>query len=207
MQTILLHPTYFPSIAQMVAVAGAETVVFEVHDNYQKQTYRNRAYIAHSNGKLLLNVPIKHSGDGKRQKTSEVVPDASFPWQSQHWKSLQSAYRTSPFFEYYEDELEFLFTEEAGSLLEHNLKIFELLTELIGLEVKTEFTKSYKPEYAEGDLRKLVVAKKEKAYGFEPYIQVLQQAHGFIPNLSVLDLLFNEGPNTLNYLQRQPADF
>ena len=207
MQTILLHPTYFPSIAQMVAVAGAETVVFEIHDNYQKQTYRNRAYIAHSNGKLLLNVPIKHSGDGSRQKTSEVVPDTSFPWQSQHWKSLQSAYRTSPFFEYYEDELEFLFTDKAGSLLEHNLKIFELLTELIGIEVKTEFTKSYKPEYAEGDLRKLVVAKKEKAYGLEPYIQVLQQAHGFIPNLSVLDLLFNEGPNTLNYLQRQPADF
>ena len=113
---ILLHPTYFPSIVQMVAMAQADKIVFEVEDNYQKQTYRNRAYIAHSNGKLTLNVPIKHSKNGGRQKTKEVHVENSFPWQSQHWKSLQTAYRTSPFFEFYEDDLAPLFQEPVGQI-------------------------------------------------------------------------------------------
>ena len=73
MKTILLHPSYFPSIEQMAAVAQAESVVFEVEDNYQKQTYRNRTFIAHSNGKLLLNIPIKHNKTGKRKKTKDVI--------------------------------------------------------------------------------------------------------------------------------------
>lgn len=105
MKTILLHPSYFPSIEQMAHIAQSEKVIWEVEDNYQKQTYRNRAYIAHSNGKLLLNIPIKHNKNGVRQQTKDVRMENDFPWQDHHWKSLQSAYRTSPFFEYYEDDL------------------------------------------------------------------------------------------------------
>jgi len=80
MKKILLYPTYFPSIEQMAAIAQAENAVFEIQDNYQKQTYRNRAYIAHSNGKLLLNVPIKHNKMGQRQKTKDVLVENDFPW-------------------------------------------------------------------------------------------------------------------------------
>ena len=129
MESILVHPTYFPSIAQMVAVSQAKKVVFEVAGNYQKQSYRTRAYIAHSNGKLLLNIPIKHTG--KRQKSKEVMVENDFPWQSQHWKSLETAYRTSPFFEFYEDELYPLFNEPAERLLDHNIRIFNTVCELI----------------------------------------------------------------------------
>ena len=121
METILIHPTYFTSITQMVAYVQAEKVFFEADDNYQKQSYRSRAYIAHSNGKLLLNIPIKHSQKGLRKKTNEVLVENSFPWQIQHWKSLESAYRTSPYFEYYEDELKPLFFKPVYSLFDFNL--------------------------------------------------------------------------------------
>jgi hypothetical protein len=187
----------------MAAIVQAEKVVFEIEDNYQKQTYRNRAYIAHANGRLLLNVPVKHSKGGPRQRTKEVITEDSFPWQSQHWKSLQTAYRTSPFFEFYEDELAPLFTRPVSQLLEHNLEIFKVLTDLLGLSLEIGFTESYAPETKITDLRFLVEAKKEKRYSFTPYTQVLESHHGFLSNLSVLDLLFNEGPNALHYLEEQ----
>lgn len=205
--TILLHPNYFPSIAQMVAIAQANKVVFEVEDNYQKQTYRNRAYIAHSNGKLALHVPIKHSKEPTRQKYKEVLVENNFPWQSQHWKSLQSAYRTSPFFEFYEDDLVPLFETPVKHLLDFNLKIFDILSDLIGMETSYSITTEFVKNPKEKDLRYLAIAKKEPEFPLTKYNQVLQENHGFLSNLSVLDLLFNEGPNTLTYLEEQKIDF
>ncbi|MCB0467639.1 MAG: WbqC family protein [Aequorivita sp.] len=204
MKTILLHPSYFPSIEQMSAVAQAEKVVFEVEDNYQKQTYRNRTFIAHSNGRLLLNIPIKHNKTGKRQKTKNVVIENDFPWQEHHWRSLQSAYRTSPFFEYYEDDLEGFFTKPVESLMEHNLKIFDLICELLGKELKVSKTTSYEKNPEITDLRILVDAKRKSNFEVEVYTQVHEANHPFLANLSVLDLLFNEGPNALSYLERAP---
>lgn len=200
---ILLHPTYFPSIIQMAAVAQAQQIIFEIQDNYQKQTYRNRAHIAHSNGLLKLHIPIKHSSTGKRQKTKEVKVENDFPWQEQHWKSLQSAYRTSPFFEFYEDDLEPLFSKNIEFLLEHNLTIFNVLMELIGNSKKISTTEKYVENPTCQDFRFLVSAKTEPHYKMEKYIQVHEKNHGFIQNLSILDLLFNQGPNSLNYLETQ----
>ncbi len=203
MKTILLHPSYFPTIEYMAAVAQAEKVFFETEDNYQKQTYRNRTYIAHSNGKLLLNIPIKHIKTGKRKKNKDVVVENDFPWQKQHWKSLQSAYRTSPFFEYYEDDLRPLFAEPVENLMIHNLKIFELLCELLGIDIETSQTTVYEEKPTITDLRFLIDAKTKSAFIPEVYTQVHAANHPFLPNLSVLDLLFNEGPNALNYLEKQ----
>ena len=187
----------------MTAIAQAKEVIFETHDNYQKQTYRNRAYIAHSNGKLLLSVPVKHAKDGSRQKMAEVEVENEFPWQAHHWKSIQSAYRTSPFFEFYEDDLKELFTKPVTCLLEHNVRIHEILCDLLGLTVATSYTRSYEKNSKHIDLRNLINVKKEPKYPLQPYIQVLEENHGFLPNLSVLDLLFNEGTNALNYLESQ----
>ncbi|WP_026449761.1 WbqC family protein [Aequorivita capsosiphonis] len=201
MKKILVHPSYFPSIEQMAAIAQAEKVVFEVEDNYQKQTYRNRAYIAHSNGELLLNIPIKHSKNGERQKMKNILVENDFPWQDLHWKSLQSAYRTSPFFEYYEDDLEPLFSEKVESLMDYNLRIAEILFELIGIEAEVSTTKVYEVSPEIQDLRFLVNAKRKSTFQPEQYTQVHEANHPFLPNLSVLDLLFNEGPNSLIYLE------
>ena len=191
----------------MVAVAQAETVTLETADNYQKQTYRNRCYIAHTNGTLLLNVPVKHRKDGVRQKMSDVVVENAFPWQKEHWKSIQNAYRTSPFFEFYEDELAPLFHNKVEGLLDFNIHIFETLADIIGLEISTTKTTHYEKTPEIIDLRHLTVAKNKKEYPITPYMQVLEAQHGWLPNLSVLDLLFNEGPNTLNYLESQELVF
>lgn len=203
MNKILVHPTYFPSILHMASVAQARAVVFEVQDNYQKQTYRNRCYIAHTNGKLLLNVPIKHSKDGSRQKMKDVLVENAFPWQKEQWRSIQNAYRTSPFFEYYEDELAFLFLKPVGKLLDFNLKIYETLADLIGLDIPISHSESYEVNPESIDKRYLANAKSERTTTLQPYTQVLEAHHPWLPNLSVLDLLFNEGPNTLNYLESQ----
>jgi len=207
MKPILLHPTYFPSIVQMAAIAQADQIVFEMEDNYQKQTYRNRAYIAHSNGKLLLNVPVKHSKDGSRQKTKEVTVENDFPWQEQHLKSLQSAYRTSPFFEFYEDDLAPVFKKSVSSLMEHNLYIYDLLFELIGITTKVSYSKKYEKNPEITDLRFLANAKREQKIKIDRYTQVFIDKHEFLNNLSIIDLLVNEGPNTLPYLEKQKLPF
>ena len=112
MEAILVYPAYFPAVIQMAAMVQAKSVVFEVHDNYQKQTYRNRAHIAHTNGLLSLNVPIKHAGGDGRQPTAEVQTETAFPWQKQHWNSWIAAYQNSPYFEYYRDDFRPFFEQK-----------------------------------------------------------------------------------------------
>ncbi|WP_298499983.1 WbqC family protein [uncultured Algibacter sp.] len=200
---IVIHPTYFPNIAHFVAIANAKTVVFEMDDNFVKQTYRNRTYIYGANGKLNLNIPVIYS-QKNRQKYKDVKIFNEDKWQSQHWKSLLSAYRTSPFFEYYEDELQHLFSEKVDFLLDFNLKCFEVVCECLQLEINISKTETYQKTYKDIiDFRHLVHAKKEPNYAFEKYTQVFNNKHGYIQNLSILDLLFNEGPNALNYLESQ----
>jgi len=99
----IIHPSYFPSISNFVAIAKADIVTLEMEDNFQKQTNRNRMYIYSPNGIQLLNIPIKKSKVA-HQKTKDVKIESAFDWQKQHFKSLEAAYRTSPFFEYFEDE-------------------------------------------------------------------------------------------------------
>ena len=201
--TVLLHPTYFPSIATFIAIAKADTVVMEVHDNYQKQTYRNRCYIYAANGKLQLSIPVVFS-QKNRQKYSEVKIANDYKWQDNHWKSLESAYRTSPFYEFYIDELQPLFTEAFDTILDFNLKCFEVICECLQLETNFTKTEIFEKEPIDiKDYRGLVNAKKENIIPLEPYVQVFYSKHGYINNLSILDLLFNEGPNAISYLESQ----
>ena len=198
---MVIHPTYFPNIAHYIAIANANEVIFEMEDNFLKQTYRNRTYILGANGKLSLNIPVIHS-QKNRQKYKDVRIFNEEKWQNQHWKSLLSAYRTSPFFEYYQDELQPVFHQKANFLLDFNLKCFEVLCDCLQLECNTSKTKTFQKNIENKvDLRYLVNAKKEAPFAFESYTQVFSNKHGFTPNLSILDLLFNEGPNALNYLE------
>lgn len=200
---VLIHPAYFPNIAHFVAMANANEVIFEVEDNFLKQTYRNRAIIYGANGKLSLNIPVIHT-QKNRQKYKDVKIFNEEKWQDHHWKSLLSAYRTSPFFEYYEDELQPLFSLKADYILDFNFKCFETICECLLLHLNTSKTEIFQKEVEDTeDFRYLVNAKKEYLKPFEKYNQVFQEKHGFINNLSILDLLFNEGPNALNYLESQ----
>lgn len=208
---ILIHPLYFGSILQFVAIAKATTITFEMHDNYQKQTYRNRTFIATPEGPLLLNIPIKHSSKGKRgerervhQKYKDVRIENDFPWQREHWKSIQIAYRSSPFFEFFEDDFAPLYEKKYSHLMDFNLECFEVIKDALGIDLDVHFTESY--EISIGDkveYRTLASAKNKFDFKNQPYAQVLQKHHDFLPNLSVIDLLFNEGTNALSYLENQ----
>jgi WbqC-like protein family len=200
---IIIHPTYFPNISHFVGIVTADNVVFDVEDNYQKQTYRNRTYIYGANGKLSLSIPVKHTHKNRQlYKDVKIVNDTN--WQLSHWKSLQSAYRTSPFFEFYEDELAPLFHKKQQYVLEFNFKCLNVIADCLQLDLNYKTTSIYQKELLNfQDLRFLVNARKEQEQHFEAYTQVFSNKHGYINNLSVLDLLFNEGTNALNYLHSQ----
>lgn len=204
MQKLLLHPTYFGSISQFAAMLKADEIIFENEDNYQKQTYRNRMYIYGANGKLLLNIPIKHTGNkSNHQKYKDVRIENNFPWQSQHWKSLETVYRTSPFFEFYEDEFQPLYLQKFDFLIDFNYRSMELALDCLQTEISFRKTSEFilKPaDILNG--RKLVEAKKTHME-IQPYPQVFQEKFGFLNDLSIVDLIFNEGPNAVNYLNDQ----
>ena len=198
----LLHPAYFGSIAMWSAIVKSQNICFEACDNYQKQTYRNRMYIAHSNGRLGLNIPVKHNKTGHRQKTSEVQIENNFRWQRDHWRSLEAGYRSSPFFEYYEDELKPFFEVQHNNLFQHNLASMQMVAELLEVELGYSLTEKYEHHPLEvKDHRALVLSKNTREIEMPTYHQVHQSTHGFLPNLSILDLVFNLGPESLSYLE------
>jgi hypothetical protein len=200
---ILLHPTYFPSISHFVAMAKADTITFEVEDNFQKQTNRNRMYIYSPNGIQLLNIPLKHSNDGKHQKFKDTKIEQAFDWQKQHFKSLEAAYRTSPFFEYFEDDIRPVFEKKHVYMMDLNFKTLEIVSGCLGINIAYDKTEEYFHEVAGvEDYRHLANGKKD-ASQFDSYTQVFGEKHGFINNLSILDLLFNEGRYALDYLKKQ----
>ena len=199
---ILIHPTYFPSISHYIAMIKADSVTFEMEDNFQKQTNRNRMYIYSPNGVQLLNIPVKHAIE-KHQKYKDVRIENDFGWQKNHFKSLEAAYRTSPFFEYFEDDFRPLFEKKHEFLMDLNLETFELVNDALGVQFSIEKTDEYFHEVTNlKDFRSLANGKKDTTQ-IEEYTQVFNEKHGFINNLSILDLLFNEGRYAVDYLKNQ----
>ena len=197
----LIQPTYFGPIIQYVVFAKADKAVFEVHDNFQKQTYRNRCNIATANGKQALTVPIQHN-KGIKLKTSEIKIDYKDNWQIQHLRAIETAYSSSPFFEFFIDDLRPIFQTKYEHLLELNMATHEFISDAIELEVPFENSVEY-IMHPENDFRALAIAKSKRSFELKRYIQVFEPKLGFLSNLSILDLLFMEGPNTLNYLEQQ----
>ncbi|NRA91260.1 MAG: WbqC family protein [Psychroserpens sp.] len=199
----LIHPTYFPNVAHFVAMLQGEKLIFEVCDNYQKQTYRNRCSIFSANGRLDLVVPV-HYTQKDRQQYRDVKISNIDNWQDQHLKSLESAYSASPFYEFYIDDLLPLFENRQDYIMEFNLnclqKLFECLELPLDYQVSDVFEKD--PQNTT-DARSLANCRKEIVQDFQSYDQVFDVKHSFISNLSILDLLFNEGPNAINYLNAQ----
>ncbi len=199
----LFLPTYFSPISQYSAISNTDEVLFEVEDNFQKQTYRTRCYIYGPNGKQLLNIPVKHLPSTSKKKTKDTLVDNTTPWQSQHLKSLQIAYRNSPFFEFYEDDLLHIFSKKYAYLLDLNIDTYLFITDALQSSQNHRKTDAYVVE-TENDYRYLANAKQELDMGFDSYIQMFDDKHGFLKNLSVLDLLFMEGPNAISFLEKKP---
>ncbi|MEM9685797.1 MAG: WbqC family protein [Bacteroidota bacterium] len=199
----VLHPAYFPPVTHFVAIA-THSIVFETKDHYQKQTYRNRACVQGPNGKQLLTVPIKHTGKDGHQYYKDVKITYDFDWRKQHQKTLETIYRASPFFEFYEDEIMPVFRKKYTYLIEFNLETIQLVCRCLQLDFNFVETTLYETIINNAlDLRVLSDAKTAIPFALERYDQVFQEKHGFMANLSILDLLFNKGSSAVSYLSRQ----
>lgn len=182
----------------------ADTILFEIEDNFQKQTNRNRAYIYSPNGLQLLNIPVKHTKES-HQKTKEIIVDNDSDWQKQHFKSLETAYRSSPFFEFFEDDIRPFYEKKHKFLLDLNYESMAIVSKCLRKRVDFETTTVYLREVETTeikDYRYLIDGKKDDSV-INRYMQVFEDKHGFINNLSILDLLFNEGKFTIDYLREQ----
>lgn len=199
---LLIHPTYFPSVSHFVAMLQANSIVFETDDNFQKQTNRNRMYIYSANGLQLLNIPVKHNKEQIHQKYRDIKIENDFNWQKQHFKSLEAAYRTSPYFEFFEDDIRPVFEKKHTFLMDLNFQIHEIVTDCLGIKIPYTKTEEFFREVQQTDFRHLANGKKDPNT-FESYTQVFDDKHGFLNNLSILDLLFNEGRHAVDYLKEQ----
>jgi len=199
----LLPLAYAGPIAHWVPICKQQPILWEVEDFYQKQTYRNRMEIHAANGKLMLSIPIQHLGYDGHQNYKDVQIANEFPWQRNHWLSFKTAYQSSPFFEYYEDDIAPLYQTPYKSLFTFNKQVMETICELLQIQGPQETTSTYEKDSPHHDLRHLIDVKTTKATTVCEYTQVFSDKNGFIPNLSILDLLFNMGPETVPLLQSQ----
>ena len=199
----LYIPTYFSPISQYAQIIKSNTIFFEMEDNFQKQSYRNRCYIYNSNGKQLLNIPLKEKKgtSSLRKKTKDMLVDNNSHWQEHHLKSLQTAYRASPFYEFYEDDLLAIFNKKYTFLQDVNIDTYLFVTAALQISQEYSKTKEYDMNIDKKDYRDLADVKKQPKKSRDKYIQMFDNKHGYLDNLSILDLLFMEGPNAISYLE------
>lgn len=204
---ILLELQYLPPVQYMSKLAHYPKVFIEAQENYGKASYRNRAHIAGANGILRLSVPLV-SGKNAQKPIREVQIAYDEPWQKHHWESMQSAYGNAPFFQHYADALQPFFERHYEFLFDWNWEILARVCQLIGLQPNIECTSEYQNLTTDDvlDFRNAISPKPKKQQPdphFQPawYAQVFEEKHGFLPNLSILDLLFCAGPETLAILQ------
>ena len=191
-------PAYLPSVNYMSWVINQRKLYFITSGHYQKQTYRNRAEIYGPNGKLKLIIPITKNKDLNHQKDIETRVDNNFLWQRNHWRSLQMSYRASPYFEFYEDAFYPFYNNKILSLMELNISLIKVILKLLKFEILIEEKK-----FNEINEKKDLINTKNTATTLNlKYNQVFNNKHGFINNLSVIDLLFNLGPKSLDYLKK-----
>ncbi|MDF1575447.1 MAG: WbqC family protein [Bacteroidales bacterium] len=181
-------------------------IVLEQHENYSKQTYRNRCLIMGPNGVIPLSIPVKRKS-GIKTLFRDIRIDYDTPWNQIHWRSLVASYASSPFFEFLADEIRPFYQKKSEFLIDLNLQLVEQSLNILGLDIPLSCSDSFSPISAEHDPRDFIHPKKDQATedpAFHPpeYHQVFSDRLGFCPNLSILDLIFNLGPDALSYLQR-----
>ena len=196
---ILLPIFYLPPVSWFAVFLKEENeIVLEQYENFPKQTYRNRTNIYGANGRLSLIIPINHSGE---RVMKEIKVSHRENWQKLHWKSIKTAYQSSPYFEFYEDKLQKIFEFESDSLIQFNLNALKIVLDIL----KTKKAYSLNIEYVkiplEENYREKFSAKKESEIEMEEYYQTFTDKMGFMKDLSILDLICNKGPETLTYLK------
>ena len=191
---IIIHPTYFPNIFSFKTIINSTNILFEVNDHYVKQTLRNRTSIHAANGKLNLSVPVKFSST-KKEKYKDIRICYDSNWQKIHLKSIEIAYKNSPFYDFFEDYFINFYNKKEKFLVDLNCSSIRLIFEILEKELSYNFTNKYLEKYIDlRDYRSLLIGKNiNEQINFKNYTQVFQEKNGFIENLSSIDLIFNKG--------------
>lgn len=190
---------YLPPISWFATFLALENeIVIEQFENFPKQTYRNRTNIYGANGKLSLIIPINHTG---KRVMKELEISYAENWMKQHWKSIKVAYQSSPYFEYYEDQLIQLYQKEEKYLLDFNLKSISIIQNMLKTEKAYSLNTEFHKIPNEQDFRNAFSAKTETDFQMEEYYQLFTDQYGFLKNLSIIDLVCNKGPETITYLK------
>jgi hypothetical protein len=197
----LLPMFYLPPVAYFTALNQYKpNVLIEKHEHFPKQTYRNRAHIYSPDGVLALVVPVV-KGAKVHTPIKEVKISNDFAWQRLHWMSLQSCYRRSAYFEFYEDDFARFYEQRFVNLFDYNEELLNLVLKFLKMPMGLKYTEEYHREYTKlSDFRNTIHPKKDPAFEQKPYFQVFEERKGFLKNLSIIDLLFNQGPQSINYL-------
>jgi WbqC-like protein family. len=205
---VWMSVAYLAPLHYYARMLSSSNVYIEQHDNYLKQTYRNRCQIVTGNGVIPLSIPVD-KGESVKCLSRDIRLSSHTDWQKLHWRSLVAAYNSSPFFEYYTDDLFPFYEKKWDFLFDFNISIQSKIMELIDAEITVAFTNDYKAEFGERelDLREGIHPKKmpeseDPAYRVVRYYQVFDQKFGFIPNMSIVDLLFNMGPESKEVLKK-----
>lgn len=206
MQSIIVSTAYLAPVQFYAHLQNASEVIIEQHCHYMRQTYRNRCNIMAANELLSLTVPVVKPSNPKT-KTRDIHLSYDTPWQSLHWKSITSAYNSSPYFEYYADDFKPFYHKKFNYLIDFNNRLHRVICELINLDDSFSLSEEYiMPQPHQLDLRDIIHPKKnfsatDNAFQPHPYRQVFGDRQGFCPNLSIIDLLFNKGPETYTVLK------
>ena len=199
----VLSTAYWPNLLYFSTLINSEEILIEQYEHYGKQSFRNRTGILTSNGVLALSIPVVH--EAPKQQTKDIRINYREKWQIRHWRAITSAYNNSPYFEYFEDEVKQFYTEQKEYLLDYNLQQLKLIKKLLKANYEWKLTDDYQVEYSSyTDLRELIHPKKKTELEtnlLKPYYQTFGEKFGFVPNLSILDLIFNTGLGAVNYLR------
>ena len=192
---------YLPPVEYFVKLnTYRPDILIEREEHFPKQTYRNRTNVYSPDGILSLTVPVL-KGSKNHTKIKDVKISYDFEWQRLHWLSLQACYRRSAYFEYYEDELAVFYEKKYPFLFDYNEQLLQFILKSVKLKVSLNFTESYEAEYPLlTDYRNTMNPKKDPEFEQKPYFQVFDDRKGFQKNMSIIDLLFNQGPHSINYL-------
>jgi len=202
MSETLLSTAYLPPIEYFAFILQSGVCKIENHEHYIKQSYRNRCNIITANGLLNLSIPV-NKVDGNHTLIKDIRISYLSNWQSNHWRAIESAYNKSPFFLYYRDELEKFYKQSYELLIDYNTELLRFILKKLGISSVINFTDDFLPiDQSENDERYSIHPKLSKGNVIYPhYYQVFEEKNGFIPNVSIVDLLFNEGPESKYYLE------